>query len=69
MAIEILSMICPLLFKKDVSVYSDDVEESVVVGGNEIDCENLPFKNVSSGADVEDDDDVVVVVTCTTPDS
>lgn len=63
-------MICPLLFKKDVSVYSDDVEESVVVGGNEIDCENLPFKNVSSGADVDVDvDDAVVVTTCTTPAS
>ena len=65
MAIEIVSMICPLLFKKDVSVKSDVVvvEDSVLVGGIEIICENLPFKNVSK------DDAVPVATTSTMPHS
>ena len=56
-------MICPLPFKNEASLKSDDDDDGTLIY-----CVNLPFKKVSSD-DEEDDDDDVVAMTGTIPHS
>ena len=60
-------MTCPLPFKNEASLKSDDDNDDD--DGTLIYCVNLPFKKVSSDDEEDVDDDVVVAMTGTIPHS